>query len=60
MFYRKKQLTCHTCKKEVRNNEQLALFVRANELSGVTNLKAFARLHRVQCMDCVTDSQRRA
>ncbi|MFK3938139.1 hypothetical protein ACI2JA_11615 [Alkalihalobacillus sp. NPDC078783] len=53
MFFKRKKLQCSTCKKEFQSDEKLALFVRASELNGMTNLKAFAKLQRLECLDCV-------
>lgn len=58
MFFKRKKLQCSTCKKEFQSDEKLALFVRAGELNAVTNLKAFAKLQRLECLDCVAKGRK--
>lgn len=58
MFFKRKKLQCSSCKKEFQSNEKLALFARAGELNGMTNLKAFAKLQRLECLDCVAEGRK--
>ncbi|WYP27298.1 hypothetical protein NSQ54_04070 [Alkalihalobacillus sp. FSL W8-0930] len=53
MFFNRKKLQCSSCKKELQSDEKVALFVHAGELNGMTNLKAFAKLQRLECLECV-------
>lgn len=46
MFSRK--LIC-SCNKEIEKNDKIAIIVQAKELNGVTNLKSFAKKHKILC-----------
>jgi hypothetical protein len=56
MFFSSKGLTCDSCKREITENEKIAIVAYANEINGITNLKKFADLHTTLCSNCMNNS----
>ncbi|MBY7143942.1 hypothetical protein KFZ56_12970 [Virgibacillus sp. NKC19-3] len=46
------KLTCSNCNREVEETDKIAIVVQAKELNGITNLKSFAKKHKVLCSQC--------
>lgn len=56
MFFSSKGLTCDSCKREITENEKIAIVAYANEINGITNLKKLADLHTALCSNCMNNS----
>lgn len=56
MFFSSKKLSCDSCKRQLEDNEKVAVVAYINEKNGFTNLKKFAELHTTLCANCMNQT----
>ncbi|NIK11961.1 hypothetical protein FHR85_001355 [Alkalibacillus almallahensis] len=46
------KIKCSHCNKEIESTDKIAIIVEAGELNGITNLKSWAKNHKILCLQC--------